>query len=132
MLAAPAPNCPCSYSLALQVLVAQPDMLGRSLELLRRHLGMWRDILHLSPAQLHRWAPARVGGGWLPRRLAASPGWVLAICHRSCPLVCGNMPDANPVSLRACSTRCWSVFAVPVVGTKPTASLPRSNACGWN
>lgn len=57
------PTAPVLCSTALQVLVAQPDMLGRSLELLRRHLGMWRDILHLTPAQLHRWAAAWVGGG---------------------------------------------------------------------
>ncbi len=49
-----------------QVLVSQPDMTGRSLALLRKHLGMWQTVLRLSPAQLKRW-----GGGDV-RQLAAS------------------------------------------------------------
>ncbi|KAI7838724.1 hypothetical protein COHA_007520 [Chlorella ohadii] len=41
-----------SQAAVARVLVSQPDMTGRSLALLRKHLGMWQTVLRLSPAQL--------------------------------------------------------------------------------
>lgn len=78
-----------------QALVAQPDMLGRSLAHLRRNLATWRGQLQMNPGQLSRWVHSGVLRAAFQQQCSAACALLRRpITARCCPGPLAGLPFA--------------------------------------